>query len=474
MDKTDMDENTPGGSPGISSENPPSSEVGLTDSGGGQPLPTTTVITKTNISKSKSPLTMPTLTSGMGQRTLYETLFNGRPRSSSVGQTPELINITHDSIPHQNQDSRKSNEWQKVPLLRQHKRKRLQSNSPPTGKTSVANRFAKLPLDDDGSNSATKRENKPPPILLYGIEDIRGLTDLLNTVVSAEDYKYKIVTPQQLRITSATAEKYKMIIELVRKQGLIGHTFTKKEDRPYRIVIKHLHFTTPKEAITEAIEQTGNSIRGEIINARLGPSKKPLNTFFVNIEPGPNNKLVKSINYIFNTRVSIEDPKKKNTIVQCQRCQQYGHTKNNCLRPYRCVKCAEGHKTSDCPKKDRNSPAKCALCLGNHPANYKGCEVYREIEKRKGIRFTNRKPMESNQIISQSTNRKRVEVEVKEPVLSPHNTPRTYSDVATGNNVHPNSLETLLNKQAEKIDMLVNQLSSLIGLISSLFSQLPK
>ncbi|CAL1672444.1 unnamed protein product [Lasius platythorax] len=39
MDKTIEEEITLGGSPGTNPENPPSSEAGLTDSGGGQPLP---------------------------------------------------------------------------------------------------------------------------------------------------------------------------------------------------------------------------------------------------------------------------------------------------------------------------------------------------------------------------------------------------------------------------------------------------
>lgn len=335
-----------------------------------------------------------TTTTRLTQLTLHESLM--RSRSSSLGQIPNQQKTNWDgNNDQQNRDTQKKVDWQKIPMLRQHKRKRMQSKSP-TSKTSTANKFADLPLDDDGDNATFKAVNKPPPILLYGIEDITKLTTLLNTVVSAGDYKYKIVTSQQLRISSTCVEKYKKIIELIREQGLIGHTFTRKDDRPYGVVIKHLHFTTPIKVIKEAIELTGNKIRGKIINARFGPSKKPLNTFFVNMEPGPNNKLVKDIMYIFNMRVSIEDPKKKKTIVQCQRCQQYGHTKNNCLRPYRCVKCAEAHKTTDYPKKDRNTPAKCALCLGSHPANYKGCEVYREIEKRRTPTI-NRKPKEINQ-----------------------------------------------------------------------------
>jgi len=59
------------------------------------------------------------------------------------------------------------------------------------------------------------------------------------------------------------------------------------------------------------MEQTGNTVKGEIINARFSRDKKALNTFFINIEPGPNNKLVKEITHIFNTRITIEKSKKK-------------------------------------------------------------------------------------------------------------------------------------------------------------------
>ncbi|KAI5699682.1 hypothetical protein M8J76_005255 [Diaphorina citri] len=90
-----------------------------------------------------------------------------------------------------------------------------------------------------------------------------------------------------------------------------------------------------------------------------------------------------SMKYIYHTKVIIEPPKKKTGLVQCMRCQQYGHTKNDCMRPWRCVKCASNHKTTDCPKTDRNTPATCVLCLEEHPANFKGCSVYLEILKRK-------------------------------------------------------------------------------------------
>lgn len=112
-------------------------------------------------------------------------------------------------------------------------------------------------------------------------------------------YSYKIINRDQLRVIAHTAEIYKELIDLIRKKGLIGHTFTQKEKRSCRLVIKGLHHSTPKEAIINEIEKTGNTIRGEIICALSRRNKKPLNMFFVNIEPGPNNPKAKCIEYTY-------------------------------------------------------------------------------------------------------------------------------------------------------------------------------
>jgi hypothetical protein len=33
-------------------------------------------------------------------------------------------------------------------------------------------------------------------------------------------------------------------------------------------------------------------------------------------------------------------------------------------------------------KKERKSNVRCVLCGGNHPANYKGCTVYKDLQKK--------------------------------------------------------------------------------------------
>jgi hypothetical protein len=55
--------------------------------------------------------------------------------------------------------------------------------------------------------------------------------------------------------------------------------------------------------------------------------------------------------------------------------------KTICLR-----KCGGNYNTTTCTKTS-NTPAKCALCGGNHPASYKGCEVYKDLQQNRGKSF---------------------------------------------------------------------------------------
>ena len=104
--------------------------------------------------------------------------------------------------------------------------------------------------------------------------------------------------------------------------------------------------------------------------------------FYVNLEPKANNKDIYKCNKIFNSIVKFEPPKKKREIPQCTKCQRYGHTKSYCHHSPRCVKCTGNHKTSDCSRNTRSKEVQCTLCNGNHPANYKGCTVYKELQQK--------------------------------------------------------------------------------------------
>lgn len=419
---------------------------------------------------------------GMFIRTRSSSLSDG----NTINQKVNLgSNKNKDSDNHQSADAHPDHvhpnppPWQKVPVRHRHKRRRTGISPTHHENSQSQNPFIKLPLDSEDpiiQPSQPKPTSKPPPIRLYGIQDVNELSKLILTASDKNSFNIKIINKNLLHVLVKCAEEYKKIIDTLRANGLLGFTFTPKDKKCYRIVIRNLHHSTPHSAIIEEVEKTNNKIRGEIINARFGPDKQPTTTFFVNLEPSINNKDVKKIEHIYYQKVKIEDPRKSNTIVQCKRCQQYGHSRNNCMMPFRCVKCGEGHNTSDCPKKDRNTPAKCALCFGDHPANYKGCQVYKEILDRKNKKVIRKTPS-NNHIVTNGD----APPHIPSYQHSNNNGQQqpihpSYADITVGaqNISIPGQTPISQDRQNDKIDQLLQQMSLLLGLITTLISKLTK
>lgn len=111
-------------------------------------------------------------------------------------------------------------------------------------------------------------------------------------------------------------------------------------------------------------------------------TRNPIPMFYIDLKSNSTNKEIYKIEFLLNTRIKFEAPHKKRE-PQCMKCQRFGHTKNLCKRRPRCVKCASLHLTSDCPMKEKSQNVKCVNCEGNHPANYRGCKIYKELQKAK-------------------------------------------------------------------------------------------
>ena len=88
-----------------------------------------------------------------------------------------------------------------------------------------------------------------------------------------------------------------------------------------------------------------------------------------------------NIQYICRMKIKIEALKSSKLIVQCKKCQRYGHTQNFCKRDPKCVKCAGDHLTVDCTKPKKLQNPKCANCGESHPASYRGCVIAKELQK---------------------------------------------------------------------------------------------
>jgi len=150
-----------------------------------------------------------------------------------------------------------------------------------------------------------------------------------------------------------------------------------------------LHPTTSTEIIKSELELRLYEVR-QVTQVIHRISKIPLPLFFVDLEPTDNSKEIFQLESLLHTTIKIEEPYKPKVISQYQNCQAYGHTK--AYRGYKscCVRCGDDHSLFTCPNL-RQDPMRYVLCTGNHPANYKGCTVYKNLQQRKKINLNNHK-----------------------------------------------------------------------------------
>ena len=201
------------------------------------------------------------------------------------------------------------------------------------------------------------QSSKPTPIFLHGVINYTEMIQSLTEVAEDEQILTKSLTNNVIKLAFSTPETYRAIIKHCKEQNIYYHTYQLKEDRAFRVVNKHLHYTTDLDDIKNELWILGYEMRN-IINFKHRQTKEPVNIFFTDLEPAKNNKDIYAVKAIQNKIIHIEPPRSpKPHIPQCVSCQQYGHTRKYCNKSFNCVKC-EGHHNSATCTKPRDSPAK--------------------------------------------------------------------------------------------------------------------
>lgn len=369
--------------------------------------------------------------------------------------------------------------WQIVSPRRSTKRRigenEIQNQS--TKKSNTNNRFTVLenydiPQSSEQSNeeqrrpeeihhSEKKTSSKPPPIYVQDVVNFPHMIESITTVLPTSEFICKTQANNTVKINTLTIDAYRKIVHFFKQNSISHYTFQPRSERAYRVVIKNLHYSIETEDIKNALQEKGFEIRN-VVNIRSWKNKEPLPMFFVDQEPNDNNKKIYEIIYLLGTKITVEPPRKKSQTPQCLRCQEYGHTRRYCSKPYYCVKCAESHPTSDCSK-NRNTPAKCVLCLGPHPANYKGCSVYRDLQlaRNKSVHQldANMKTPENN-LPSKKTSDK----------ISYAHATKPHNNITS--NITQDTHDTTLTQFLNKFEMMFNQLMTQNTMIINLLTKL--
>ena len=196
-----------------------------------------------------------------------------------------------------------------------------------------------------------------------------------------DNYIIKQIKVDQVKVQTNTPDTFRKVTKSLKEKNAGYHTYQLKADKSYKIVISGLHPKTNTDNISEELAKTGHQVRS-INNITRYDTKQPLPLFLIELELKNNNKDIFEIKKVLNTIVTVEPSRHKKDIPQCIRCLQYGHTKNYCYRSPACVKCSKNHLTILCPSTGKVEEVRCYNCNGNHPANYKGCEVRKQLQRK--------------------------------------------------------------------------------------------
>ena len=152
------------------------------------------------------------------------------------------------------------------------------------------------------------------------------MLDDLADVAEPNTYRTIALANDTVIINTNTIDTYKSLAKHMKEENIVNHTYQIKTERAYGIVIRHLHYSVPPEDIKEELQKEGHMVRN-VMNVKHKQTKDSLSLFFVDLEPQANNKEIYNLQFLGNTKITIEARHKNQNIVQCPRCQVYGHSK---------------------------------------------------------------------------------------------------------------------------------------------------
>lgn len=378
--------------------------------------------------------------------------------------------------------------WQKdkVPPKRQKRKETSPIHRSNTKKSKNATTFA-VPTHNtfdilnseeiEETAAGTEYVPKPEPIFVTGVMDVTALKATINKIVDNKSYIMTTLRSGHIiKLMPNDINTYKVIREQFIANNISHYTYKLKSERAYRVVLRGLHATEDTSLIKAELKEQGHEVR-QIVNVLHRTTKEALPIFFVDLEPNRNNKEIFKLRYLSQMKVSFEAPYKKTEIMQCKRCQRFGHTKNQCFRPFRCVKCGNDHPTTQCTKTP-DTDATCANCQEKHPASYKGCTKYKQYREKilKVKPKTNENPTlhaKEIKILQETSNPNQKETN--------DNDKRSYADVTRQQtklqNIpdvekSPDRLELMFAKfQQIMINMMDKMMDRMIQLVSSLVTK---
>lgn len=233
-----------------------------------------------------------------------------------------------------------------------------------------------------------QRSSKPPPIVLHYkvLEHSKFIQKLEEEVRNGFYIKN---TKNNTNLFIKDPEEYKKYLLSLENQKISFHTYSEKTNKTHAFVLKGIDSDPTVEEIKMNLEEKYPMKVKNVFKMKNTTRNNYLvitdNTIFLKF-------LNANVKYVCYTKVIWERHRNRSLVLQCRRCQQWGHATSNCRANPVCTKCGGKHWTKECEtvsKTDEKTHqyVKCANCGGNHVAFSKTCPEYQKrieaIERRK-------------------------------------------------------------------------------------------
>lgn len=335
------------------------------------------------------------------------------------------------------EDLAKETEW--IRAKSRKKRKLNTSLSPPQQPGTSARQHQKCEKDQ----TLVKKVPPPPPIIVDGVKNYQVFYDSLTETQPIESFTAKMMNGDSVKVNAKTEDSYRAIARLLSVKEYLWHSYENKQVRPIRVVVKKIHSSCQPDRIKDDLISQGLKI--EKVDSKLSwKNKEPLNMFILSFNNSEDVNKIYGIKHILGCKIEIHPLKHPKLIPQCKRCQAYGHTHKYCRKEPRCVKCTGKHLTANCTKSPEEKP-KCVHCGLPHPANYRGCEVAKEMQIMKNKNIKKKLVVPTAQQFSPINPDKQTRKEIFQTTAKPVQSSSSYAQAAK-QGTQPSNLEDKINQ----------------------------
>lgn len=255
-----------------------------------------------------------------------------------------------------------------------------------------SNIYDSLADDDDGDMSTDSRYRRknpsrklkttaPPPIVIHNLALADINASLTRLEIKQADYRLQL-TQFGTKLFVTTNSQFSAVKQQFTNEKISFFTYSLEEEKMCKFVLYGL----PEINVDDIKKElTTMSLAAATVNKMSIKQKRHENhcLYLVSFPKSADMTLtcLQQVRGMLGFLVKWKrfQPRTSN-VTQCSNCQAFGHASRNCKMPSNCMKCADNHKTENCPHNDPNTKRvpndvlKCKGCGENHSARFRDCK----------------------------------------------------------------------------------------------------